>query len=491
MAAMDYDALAFDLQQSPALKLLKADHAALIISFLYHQFKRRQRVTITLNELAERLEDYLEALNIGPDEHYPRTALAYLTEWADDQHRFIRIVSSEQPVVELTADTERAIGWLEELHAQPFVATESRFLAIIQMLRDMVYRSTEDPELRLKQLEQQHDELQRQIDTIRQTGEVGDRYTPTQLRERFFEMCAIARQLLRDFRLVEEKFRMIARSIQEAQFQPDAHKGSLVAYVLDADTELKSSDQGRSFYTFWEFLMAPTQQEELYTLLRSVRHLADLQSFVSEEDFLRRLPSSLIEAGGQVVQSNYRLAEQLRRMLDEQHQAESRRIRDLVWQIKQLALHALEGEEDERDFCELECPPVVQLPLERPLWEPNEATTFQMLPENATSADILDMDLTPLCARFYVDEVQLRGRIEELLTHHTQIELIDVLAYYPLEKGLTELLTYYTIAARDPRHHIDPAVQRAIPLTTAEGQTMKRLTMPRVLYCRNLDEENE
>src|SRR5437016_1887525 len=112
---MDYDSLTDDYEQLPALKLLKAEHAALIISFLYQQFKHRQRVNVPLSELAERLEDYLETLNTQQEGRYPRTALAYLTEWAVDQHRFLRIVNSEQPVVELTADTERTIGWLEEL----------------------------------------------------------------------------------------------------------------------------------------------------------------------------------------------------------------------------------------------------------------------------------------------------------------------------------------------------------------------------------------
>ena len=128
MAVMDYDSLAYDFQQVPALKLLKAEHAVLVISFLYQQFKHKQRMNISLGELSEHLEDYLETLNMQMDGRFPRTALAYLTEWSDDEHRFIRIVNNEEPVVELTADTERTIGWIEELHAQPFVGTESRFL---------------------------------------------------------------------------------------------------------------------------------------------------------------------------------------------------------------------------------------------------------------------------------------------------------------------------------------------------------------------------
>lgn len=381
MTAMDYDTLLDDFQRVPALKLLRSEHAAFIISFLYQQFKQKQRVNVSLGELNERLEEYLEVLNARQEGLYPRAAMAYLSEWSKDPQPFIRITNNEHLAVELTSDTERAIGWLEELHNQPFVGTESRFLSIVTMLREMVDRSTEDPEVRLQQLEKQRDELQQQINLIYETGEVEDRLTPTQITERFFEVCTQARQLLRDFRLIEEKFRDIARSVREAYLSPDTRKGSLVEYVLDADAELKYSDQGRSFYAFWEFLIAPARREELAHLLKSVRHLAEAQSLWVEEGFLQHLPAYLVDAGSQVARSNSLLAEQLRRILDERQRAEQRRIFHLIWQIKQYALPMLEQENEERNFCELEGLPLVQTPLERQFWEPGQMTTFQPMPE--------------------------------------------------------------------------------------------------------------
>ncbi len=491
MALMDYDSLMDDLQHVPALKLLRSDHTAFIMSFLYQQFKHKQRVSIPLGELSEHLEDYLEVLNMRQEGLYPRTALAYLSEWSNDHYPFIRIKNNEQMVVELTSDTERAIGWLEELHTQPFVGTESRFLSIVHSRRDMGYRSTENPELRVQPLEKQRGELQHQIDMISQTGEVDDHYTTTQIKERFLDVCSQARQLLRDFRLIEEKFRAIARSMREAQLSPDARKGSLVEYVLDADTELKSSDQGRSFYAFWEFLIAPTRREELSHLLKSVRHLAEAQSLWVEEDFLQHFPSYLVDAGSQVVRSNSLLAEQLRRILDERQRAEQRRVFDLIWQIKQHGRHLGEQGDEERDFCEIEGPPLVQAPLERQFWEPGLTTTFQSLPERPLFTDLRAIDLALLHNRFSVDERQLRLHIRTLLAQQGQIELAEVLAHYPLTKGLTELLMYYMIAAGDPCHLIDPTQRRTIFLTTGEHRNEMRLTVPRVVYCRDVRKEEE
>jgi hypothetical protein len=486
---MDYDQLAYDLQHAPGIRLLKVDHAALIISFLHHQFKHEQRIAIPLPELVERLADTLEALNEQAPGSYPRPAHSYLTEWADEHHRFIRITTpanSDMPLVELTADAERAIGWLDERHGQPFVGTESRFLYIVQLLRDIVQKSTVDPATRLAQLTQQRDALQQQIDMIRETGVVDDLYTTTQLKERFFEACNGARQLLRDFRLVEERFRGIARALQEAQLQSNVQKGELVAYVLDADAQLKSSDQGRSFYTFWDFLMAPAQQDELYGLLEAVQQQADLQPVIHEGKILRHLPAHLLEAGEKVVQSNAGLAQQLRRMLDEQSIAERRRVHAIISEIKQQAFRVASDPPNEPAFIELEGPPEVHLVMEHGLWEPGDTFSVSAQPINSADEEPAIADLIPLHTQFHIDKAILYRHIETLLDTRSQVTLAEVLIHYPPEKGLAEVLAYCTLAADDPDHCIDAQQTETIelPIATVFGQETKTLTIPRVLYHR-------
>lgn len=486
---MDYDQLAYDLQHEPGVRLLKAEHAALIISFLHRQFKREQRIAVPLPELAERLANMLEALNEQTPGRYPRPAPSYLTEWADEHHHFIRITTpanSDTPFVELTAETERAIGWLEELHGPPFVGTESRFLHIVQLLHDIVQRSTEDPLVRLAQLEQQRDAIQQQIDQIRDTGIVDDLYSETQLKERFFEACNQARQLLRDFRLVEERFRDIARALQEAQLQSNVQKGALVAFVLDADTELKSSDQGRSFYTFWDFLMAPSQQDEFYALLDAVQGQPDLQPVIHEGRILQRLPMYLLAAGEKVVQSNGGLAEQLRRMLDEQSVAERRRVRAIVSEIKQTAFQLASSPPDESAFMELEGPPEAHLVMEHGLWEPGESFSVAAQPVNADD-DAPDIDeLRSLHTQFHIDKMLLYQHIESLLEVRSRVTLAEVLQHYPPQKGLAEVLAYCTLAADDPDHSIDEYETEEIdlPVATPFGPEVRTLTIPRVLYQR-------
>ncbi|SRR5579884_45194 len=485
---MDEDRLAWDLQHAPSIKLLKADHAALIIGFLYTQFKYTQRVAVPLAELVEQLDGYLENLNEHDANRYARTAQAYLTEWADQQHQFIRIAvysDSDVPVVELTADTERAIGWLEDMQMRHFVGTESRFLLIVQMLRDIVQNSIDDPEERLKQLEQQRAELDRQINQLYETAQVDTLYTPVQLRERFFEASSMARQLLRDFRLVEERFRNIARDLQKAQLLPGARKGALVEYVLDADAQLKDSDQGRSFYSFWEFLISPSQSDELKNLLAQVAALPDLRSALGEDYLLTRLPGYLVAAGEKVVHSNARLAEQLRRLLDEQTQAENRRVQELIQEIKHAAYSMNLGIPDNVAFLELESAPEIQLVMERNFWELPKTLTFDNQPDSISEEDLDDLDLASLYDQFSIDEEELERHIETLLESYPQIRLSEVLEHYPVKKGLAEILAYCVLAARDPRHSIDPDVTEEIAFASLTGATRETvLRVPQICYRR-------
>jgi hypothetical protein len=302
-------------------------------------------------------------------------------------------------------------------------------------------------------------------------------------------VCAIARQLLRDFRLVEEKFREMARSIQEAQLQPDTHKGTLVAYVLDADADLKSSDQGRSFYTFWEFLMSPSQQDELYRLLRFVSQVASLHPFREEALFLRQLPASLVDAGEKVVFSNSRLAEQLRRVLDAQMLAERRRMQELIMQFKQAALHCVEAMDEDDSFCAIEGSPEVQLSTERVFWEPEEVAQNLQPPQLATLQDEENLDVSCLYRQFFVDEALLRKRIDLFLADWPQVTLDEVIRHYPIEKGLTELLGYCAIATGQPQHMIDPGRQQRIILSWSGLDTQKYVSVPYILYRRSYDEE--
>ncbi|MBD2152563.1 DUF3375 family protein [Pseudanabaena sp. FACHB-1277] len=143
---MDHEKIKYELDTSPTLKLFRKGNAALILSFLYDQFKKTQRVSLSQIDLESRLGDYLEYLQDLEPNTYPQKPKDYLNEWCED--RLLRKTfdsNSDEPVFTLTPETEKAIAWLEDLQQKDeFVGTESRFLqtSINKLFKITGYRVT-------------------------------------------------------------------------------------------------------------------------------------------------------------------------------------------------------------------------------------------------------------------------------------------------------------------------------------------------------------
>jgi hypothetical protein len=480
---MNHDELLATLRQSAAFKLLQSQNAPLVLSFLYDQFKSKQHVIIPHTELSETLTNYLEALGESHPGLYSGTAVHYLRLWCDEEHRFLRRyyeASSDDPVYELTPDTERVMAWVEELQKSDFVGTESRFLRIFDLLQEIVTYSTEDAAARLAQLEREKAQLQTQIDKIVATGKI-EQYSQTQIKERFFEANDVARRLLADFREVEENFRVIARQVQEQQLALEARKGRIVQHVLQADAALKESDQGRSFYAFWEFLISAQRQEELQELLTAVYQLPDLQGIEPlQGQRLRRLKRSLIDAAAKIVESNRRLGEQLRKLLDEQNLAEARRVMEVATEIKQMAIYLSADPPENKTFLWVEATPAVDMPLERPLWTLPTLTSYTDIEPEAALLDLSTANLAALFSQFYVDDNRLRRHIATLLEQKPEVTLAEVTAVYPINQGLAELVAYIVLATHDEAHQIDGSGWEEIRL---EGNG-RAVRLPLITYRR-------
>lgn len=484
---MEYESIRHELEHSATLKLIRSRNAALVLSFLHQQFKVTQHVSIAQLDLETKLSDYLEHLQDVYPDSYPRSPKEYLNEWCEDRLLRKSFDGGDDPIFTLTPAAEKAIGWLEDLQQrEEFVGTESRFLQIFSLLKEIRDRSTTDIEARILQLEQDRDRIQQEIDQIRETGRV-ERYNQTQLQERFLLANQVTRQLIADFKDVEQNFRGLTRTVQDAQLQQDARRGAVVSRVLDADQELKESDQGRSFYAFWNFLMSTRKREELKSLIQNVYILPELRPLTQEYGLLRRIERSLIDAGQYIVQSNHRLAEKLRQMLDERNRMENRRVAELITDVQRLALQigAAGNAPKMPDFWLLEGDPAVNLVMARPLHSltesepPTFSLDFSDLPEVT-----LEAELAELYEQFYVDEEVLAQRIARSLEQTSEIALTDLIQLYPVTQGLPEIVAYVAIATQSERHSVNTSTIDSIMVTSLEPAQRLRLTLPQVIFHR-------
>lgn len=475
---MDYEQLQRLRRDHPAWRLLAADNASLVVSFLYRAFIEPNVRTLSEAEIAGQLEDYLQRLREqrGEDVH-PRAAIDYLNDWAADERAWLRRYfppGTDEPHYDLTPATEQAVQWLQGLEDRSFVGAESRLKVVFDLLREIAHGSETDPQARIAALERQRAAIEAEIDAVRE-GRVA-LMDATQLRERFLQARDTARALLADFRQVEQNFRELDRRVRERIAGWEGSRAEVLDEVFGQRDAISESDQGRSFRAFWDFLMSPRYQEELTALLDRVLELKPVAE-LAPDPRVRRIHHDWMAAGEVTQRTVARLSEQLRRYLDDQAWLENRRIMEILRNVERNAIAVREMPPE--PGMELDEPaPRIELPLERPLFSPPLQAE---LASNEISAGDADIDPAVLFEQIYVDRDRLRANLRRSLQTRRQIALTDLLAEHPLEQGLAEIVAWLTMATGEGLGVIDEDHEQTIEWIDGDGR-VRRATLPGVIF---------
>lgn len=273
---MEFSTVDMLRERHPAWRLLRALNAPLVLSFLGSHFVEGNNGATAEQALVGALEDHLDAANAGPaDPVFPRSAREYLTDWSAPETGWLRRFyphGSDDVHYDATPAFEKAYLWVSTLRNRAFVGTESRLHTLVELLRQMVHGTETDPESRLARLRAERARLD---DTIRE-AEQGTFavLSGAAVRDRYQQFAGTARELLSDFRQVEENFRRLDRDARERIASWDGPKGELLAELVSDRTDISRSDQGNSFQAFYGFLLSETRQDELAQLLGRVQQIA-------------------------------------------------------------------------------------------------------------------------------------------------------------------------------------------------------------------------
>lgn len=476
------------ISYSPTVKLLRAKSAPLIISFLHKEFKARNLIVIPAYEVIAHLADYIEALDdkdILDIEASDSLQLSrrYIDLWCNEDNRYLTRYPNEQgePMIELTTHTEKAFQWVEMLQQREFVGTESRFLDIFRQLRDLIDNTAADPKRKIKELEKKRKAISKEISQIKKTKFVST-YSDTQIKERFYNVSKTARELVSDFKEVEQNFKDISRSIYRQQTKQNVNKGQILAYTLDATEELKTSDQGKSFYTFWQFLIADNKQDELMELIRGTYKLLAERDLEQADNFLLKIKIYLHNAGQKVINSNHLLADKLSRILAEGNFTERRRAREIINEIKSLAVQKVGKFAGQRNFIYIEGLPEFDFSFDRPLGEPKQVATFRNQPTEIGSTQLEKANLGILFDQFEMNRQELEENIVQLLKKNHSVSLLEVVQIYPVKNGLAEIITYFSIATKSNIHQIHQDQKETIPWFAEDVE--RRIVLPQVVFTR-------
>lgn len=455
----------FEIDHSPALKLLRSRQAGFILGFFYENFKEPNIALIPEEDLEVALEQHLEDLrSLDPDS--PQSdARHYLNLWCDDDHRFLRKIYSEEKecyVFQLTQYAEKALLWIIEMQAgsrRGYASAESRFSKIFDGMRELSRGTNQDPEARVQELLAERDQIDAKIQHIRKTGKV-ETLESQKVKDRLHDLTQMIASFLSDFRAIEENFKEQAKEIHELYLEKNLSKGDLVAHALDADEELRNRDQGRSYYGFRALVRSVESREELRRLVAEMDALAadrDIDGAIFE-GLLPRLYNEV-----SIVQESYRrISGQLRRIVEEQSAAETRHLLKLIADTRKQAYrlreHTVEGK-----FLHWEDNLRLNNLMEMPFFEPPAATRFQGISAGDADDDEAIRALLQSVGK-PLDLPRFRKRVADALEDRPQISLKELLNLHPVKEAAADLVCYLVVAAEDERHLINANVLEQIDL---------------------------
>lgn len=483
---MRYEEIEEKLRVSPSLKFLRSRNAALMISFFDEQFKVKNEIALPYDYLVKELATLIEQTHYVDEEDDASSldselkAKRYLEYWTEENWLRNYIDENTKKVfIVLTKHTERVFQMLESLRDREFVGTESKFRDIFFKLEDIVSNSIVDPEARIAELERQKESIQKEIDKIRKDGVVKT-YENFQIKSRMDDVFRLTNELVGDFKEVEDNFREITKNIYEKQALQTYTKGNLLGYAFDSVDKLKESDQGKSFYSFWHFLMNEADQSNLRDLIEKSISAMEDRGLSTNDKYLRRIKTLLHSAGQKVLESNDQLGEKLSRVIAEKNSTENKKSRETIQEIRLMALQLSETDLPEDCGITLELEAQIFLPLERKLAEGQIVNEYDVQPKVAQQTADLKA-LTRLFNPNLIDRKRLAKNVKTMLADRPEVTLKEVLEKYPLEKGLSELVAYITLNDNTQKVRVNEKVTE--PLRFDE-ENNKYLEAPQIIYHR-------
>lgn len=438
------------LTESPSVRLLKMRSLEFFLGFVVDAFENQvigqERLFMLLESKLDQSDDdiieddpNMEKLGESNDAKAKRlikewTGKGFLTNYQNEEGEIL---------YELSSHTSKVIDWVETLKKEDYIGTESKFKLLFSQLKDLVEYSNEDREKRLELLRQRKEEIEHQIERL-EMGEEVEVYEDYQIEPRFNNLNKLAKELLSDFKEVDDNFKDIIKQIYQRQTDNEQKK-DLLSYIFDAYAALKDSQQGKSFYAFWEFLSSPDLQKEWDELTDSLyQTLADRQ--ISTKDmFLKEIKRHLFDAGEKVSKTNYRMSEKLSHIIRQNEQSNVEATKQIIKDIKKLLIDASQNKEKSTatlSYEDIE----INLPLERQLTlTPTKEVEFKDKPQDAVlGIDELEQ-IGKLYNPYHVDRKVLRSRIDRMLKDYGQTTIAEVVACSGVEKGLSELFGYIGI----------------------------------------------
>lgn len=442
------------LKDSPSINLLKLRKLDLVVAFLYTAFNQ-DRSSILSDDFHRRLEDYLGHFEVDFDEEsdIQQTfdtnevkAKRSIKKWTDSGFLSNYYNENGDIVYQLSPYTIKTLNWIETLKKKDFIGAESKFKDIFNQLQELVEHTDEDVNKRIKNLERKKAELDEQIQDLKMGKEV-EILEDFQIIPRFERLNTTARELLSDFKEVEDNFKKITNEIYQKHLDKSLSKSDVLDFTFDALDRLKESHQGKSFYAFWEFLMDRSLQDQWKELTEELYSKLDEKGIKNDDTFLKGIKRYLFKSGKRVYEANDKMAEKLSRIIREGNAVDKVLVKNLIQDIKK-SLSIISQDRISPDLSmQLETGIDFSVPFERRLtYEKKENHVYQVKPERADNDFTQADDFKDVVTRKTINKKKLKSNIKSILINKNQTTLIEVINETGgISEGLPELFGYFEV----------------------------------------------
>lgn len=476
---MTYDYLRQLKSTNRTLRLINSDNFAMSVSFFYTVFIKKRRTTIAHTLIVQELEDYLYYLNEDAAASYTKTAAAYLDDFAGEQSGYLRKYYGDvdEPLYELTPQAQKALEWVESLEKQAFVGSRSRFTLIFELLEELEFETAIDDAARIERLETQKAELDARIEAIRAKRDL--RFDASRIREQYQQIEENVRRLKYDFAQIEYNFRELNAGAMERIATDERGKGEVLGAIFERESDIRESDEGRSFFAFWQLLTDAQRHEKLAEMTENLYRISAIADF-DEQRRLRHLKYDLLRHGEKIVTVTARLGEQLRRYIDDRAWTENRRILTLCQSIEKQAIALRDDPPKSRAFMPMHGERIRIDSIDaKTLYRIKRENTF----EQELREETISVDMETFFHLFYVDETELKRNIDSVLQHRSQCSIAEVAERFAVTKGVSELIGYLSIAKRSDRSRVDETRRERIRIEDSDGNA-KTVVLPKVIFVR-------
>ena len=451
------------ITEEAGIRLLRARSAPLVIAFLYSVFRTDSVSEVSYDEFCLKLEGFLsehvsEESAMEDDLALDDSSIvfqdlssrvrSYAEDWFSEKKRYIYRYynQNKEEMIRPSPSIIRLFAYFDSIMEADMITTESSFNYILSQLRNLSVNMKENPEERIRELEEKIREAEAEIAQIKETGSVRT-YDRRKVTEYLTDLRRRSRDMLGEFAQVEENFRDIMTEIARKQASDDLSSRKVLSYSLSLHRELYNSPQGQSFDGFWSY-MSQSREDEITNLGEDIISSLHENGIDYDASFLLSLRKTLYAAGSRIVNRNHMLTERMSRVLVQSGRSDRKGLEKLFGEIKAKGASLLlsgmvpsSGEFMETD----DLKPSLSFPLSRTLQTRSEVRTSSSIAfdEGGTSAQ----SILSLRNEFSVDEKTLWDNVMDFARakggkSFTLQELTDS---FPVTKGLEEIVAYISV----------------------------------------------